>query len=117
MTNMRGRPALLDVHPALLDAACAAARHLVGELPAPSDPRRGGRRQTHLLVIGGIEKVRNGKAGLGKDGGGQIEQLLVQAACEVIQSAGRPGGATANAVRRPSTLWASSLWRVGVASE
>ena len=67
-----------DVHPALLDAACAAAKHLVGELSAPSDPLRGGRRQTHLLLISGIEKVRNGFAGLGKDGSGQIEQLLVQ---------------------------------------
>ena len=78
-----------DVHPALLDAACATARHLVDGLPAPHDPLRDarGRRQTHLLVLGGIEKVRNGHAGLGKGSGGHIERLLEQVAWPLAQAA------------------------------
>lgn len=76
-----------DIHPALIDAACASAKHLIGGLPAPTDPLRQscGRRQTHLLVISGIEKVRNGRAGLG-NGDRQIERLLEQVAWPLAQA-------------------------------
>ena len=50
------RPHERDVHPALLDAACATARHLIDGLPAPHDPLTDaarGRGQTHLLVLAG----------------------------------------------------------------
>jgi hypothetical protein len=84
------RPHERDVHPALLDAACATARHLIDGLPAPHDPLTGarGRCQTHLLVLAGIEKIRNGHAGLGKGrGGGHMARLLEQVAWPLAQAA------------------------------
>ena len=44
------RPHERDVHPALLDAACATARHLIDGLPAPHDPLTGAARGRSYVV-------------------------------------------------------------------
>lgn len=92
------RPEEREAHPLLLDTARAAAQHLARSLPAPSDPlplRPGGRRRcSRLLVVVGMEKIRNGHAGLKKESPllQQVAWPLARATLLALQLAPGPEG-------------------------